>query len=173
MIIAVGSTNSTKIRPAKKIFAKYFKDVVVVGVDVPSGVSDQPLTEEEIYEGALNRAKRSLEKVEGAEYGVGIEGGIMEHSKGHYEKAAIVIVDKKGRIGIGMSPGLFLPEKVINHIKSGKNLTEAIDTLFGTKNIGKGIGAYGVFTKGVVTRAKGMEHGIAFALSRFLHKDLF
>jgi inosine/xanthosine triphosphatase len=173
MIVAGGSPNPTKINPVKKIFSKYFKEVEVIGVDVPSGVSDQPLSEEEIYKGALNRAKRALKKVEGAEFGVGIEGGIMEHFHGHYEKAAIVIIDKKGRIGIGMSPGLFLPEKVISHIKNGKNLTQAIDALFGTKNIGKGIGAYGVFTKGVVTRAKGMEHGIAFALSRFLHKDLF
>lgn len=173
MIVAVGSKNSTKIRPVKKVFSYYFDEVIVVSSEVPSGVSDQPLSEEEMYKGALNRAKRVLKKHPEADFGVGVEGGIVNSTLGHNEKTIVVIVDKKGNVGIGMSPALFLPKKVIKHIKNGKNLSEAIDLLFGTKDIGKGIGAYGIFTKSYVTRSKGMEHAIAFALSRFLHKNLF
>lgn len=173
MIVAVGSKNPPKIKAVQKIFSKYFSDCKAIGVEVDSKVSDQPLTEDEIYKGSLNRAKGAIKKVKNAKFGIGIEGGIITHEHGLYEKAAVVVIDKKGNIGLAFSPGLFLPKKVARHIEKGKNLTEAVDSVFGTKDIGKGIGAYGVFTKGVVTRAKGMEHAIAFALSRFLHKELF
>ena len=126
-----------------------------------------------MYKGALNRAKKILIKHPTADFGVGIEGGIVESFFGHNEKTIVVIINRKGHIGVGVSPSLVLPKKITDHIKKGKNLTQAVDTVFGTRDIGKGIGAYGIFTKGYVTRAKGMEHAIAFALSRFLHEGLF
>ena len=58
-------------------------------------------------------------------------------------------------------------------IHKGKTLEQAVDELFGTKQIGKGIGMFGIFTKGVVTRTSGVAHGVAFALARFLHERLY
>lgn len=173
MIIAVGSTNPTKIEPVKSVFGHHFEDVQITGVSVESGVNDQPMDDREMYRGALNRAKNSLAKVSGAEYGVGIEGGLDQHSYGWFEKSLVVIVNRVGEVGIGSSGGLVLPQVVIDKIKSGKNLEEAIDELFGTKEIGEGIGMFGIFTKGVVTRSEGVRHGVAFALARFLHSDLY
>jgi inosine/xanthosine triphosphatase len=174
MIVAVGSKNPVKIRPVRKIFKKYFKNITIVSHDVPSGVSEQPLSEEEMYKGALNRARQVLKIFPNAEYGVGIEGGIVTHPiAGKNEKSVVVIANSKEDTGIGISAALFLPEKITRHILDGKTLNDAIDKEFGTNNIGKGIGAYGIFTKGTVTRASGMEDAIAFALSRFLHNNLF
>ncbi len=173
MIVAVGSKNSTKIKPVKKVFSNYFKDLEVVGVEVSSGVSDQPKHEDEMFQGALNRAKQALEKVSEADFGVGIEGGLHKHSFGWQERSIVVVVDKNGDYGVGSAPALSLPLKITKLIEEGKNLEQAVDEVFGTKKIGEGIGAYGIFTKGFVTRAKGMEHAIALALSRFLHEDLF
>ena len=173
MIIAVGSTNPTKIEPVEKVFQHHFKNVKAVGVNVKSGISNQPRSSDEMFKGALNRAKRALAKVKGANYGVGIEGGIHKYSYGHFENSIVVIVNKKGDIGIGASAGLVLPPKILAKIDQGKNLEEAVDELFGTKKIGEGIGMFGVFTKGVVTRSEGVRHGVAFALARFLHKNLY
>lgn len=173
MIIAVGSTNKTKIDPVKTIFSKHFKDVMVKGVQVSSGVSEQPMSVDEMYTGALNRAQNALKAVNGASYGVGIEGGLHEYKHGWFENSLVVIVDSAGDIGIGASGGLVLPDKVIEKIQKGKNLEQAIDELFGTQEIGHSIGMFGIMTKGVVTRTTGVEHGVAFALARFLHKDLY
>jgi len=173
MIVAVGSKNKTKIQPVEQVFTHHFKDVKVVGTTVPSGVSEQPMSDDEIFQGAYNRATRALKKVKGAEYGVGIEGGLHKHSYGWFERGLVVIVNKEGDIGIGSSGGLFVPDKVMDHIHQGKTLEEAIDTLFGTHKVGEGIGMFGVFTKEVVTRAGAIEHGVAFAIARFLHKDLY
>ena len=173
MIIAVGSTNKTKINPVKEVFNHHFKKVKVVGVNINSLVSDQPKSDEEMFKGALNRARGALEKVKDAEYGVGIEGGLHKYSYGWFERSLVVIMDKKGNFGIGSSGGLALPKKVIDKIHKGDNLEEAIDEIFGTKKIGKGIGMFGIMTKGVVTRAEGVKHGVAFALARFLHKEIY
>lgn len=173
MLVAVGSTNRTKIQPVKTIFRKHFPAVVVKGIKIHSGVSDQPMNDEEMYTGALNRAKEALKKIPEADYGVGIEGGLHKYSYGWFERSLVVIVNKKGDIGVGASGGLALPPPVINRIMKGKTLEQAVDEVFGTKKIGEGIGMFGVMTKGVVTRTSGVAHGVAFALSRFLHEGLY
>lgn len=173
MIVAVGSTNPTKIDPVKEIFSHHFKNVKIVGVTVVSGVSDQPMNDDEMFTGALNRAKNALKMVKGAQYGVGIEGGVHKYSYGWFERSIVVIVDKKGAIGIGASGGLHLPDAIVDRIHKGKNLEQAVDEIFGTENIGEGIGMFGVMTKGVVTRTAGVAHGVAFALARFLHEKVY
>jgi len=173
MLIAVGSTNPTKLKPVRSVFKKHFKHVKVKGVSVSSSVAKQPMSDDEMYKGALARAKGALQRTKNADFGVGIEGGIHKYSYGWFERSLIVIVNRKGDVGIGASGGLALPNSVISRIHKGKTLEEAVDELFGTKNIGKGIGMFGVFTKGVVTRTSGVAHGVAFALARFLHEGLY
>lgn len=173
MIVAVGSERPSKITPVKNIFSKHFTDVEVIGVKVPSGVPDQPLHDDQMYQGALNRAKAALKKTPKASYGVGIEGGLHKYSYGWFERSTVVIVDTNGNVGIGSSGGLALPPKLMQKIEEGKNLEEACDALFGTTKIGSGVGMFGLLTNNVVTRAGGIEHGVAFALARFLHEDLY
>lgn len=173
MIVAVGSLNPTKITPVEEVFLKHFPGVIVKGVTVSSNVADQPMDIDEMYKGALTRAKNALKAVKGAQYGVGIEGGLHKHSFGWFEHSIVVIINKKNHIGIGASGGLVLPEIIMSSIHKGKNLEEAIDAHFKTNKIGEGIGMFGIMTKGVVTRSEGVKHGVAFALARFLHKDVY
>jgi inosine/xanthosine triphosphatase len=173
MIVAVGSKNKTKIAPVAKIFSKYFHQVRVVGVSVPSGVSNQPMDDAEMYRGAFARANKALASVSDAEYGVGIEGGVDKRGYGWFESSLVVIINKQGDIGVGTSGGLVLPDKVIQKIHEGKTLEQAVDELFGTHEIGEGIGMFGLFTNKVVTRSSGVSHGVAFALARFLHEEVY
>ncbi|MCX6732499.1 MAG: inosine/xanthosine triphosphatase [Candidatus Roizmanbacteria bacterium] len=173
MIVAVGSMNPTKINPVREVFLKHFPDTIIKGITVPSGVAEQPMDIDAMYKGALTRAKNALKKVSGAEYGVGIEGGLHKHSFGWFEHSIVVIINKKGHIGVGASGGLVLPEIIMDSIHKGKNLEEAIDAHFKTTKIGEGIGMFGILTKGVVTRSEGVRHGVAFALARFLHEKVY
>jgi inosine/xanthosine triphosphatase len=173
IIVAIGSTNPTKVTPVEEIFRLHFPEVEVNGIDVESGVPDQPKGEDQIYTGALNRARRAVKKVAGAKYGVGIEGGLVQRSYGWFEFSLVVIVNDKNEIGVGSSGGLVLPERIINLIESGMTLEAAIDTVFGTEKIGRGIGMFGIMTNGTVTRSDGVSHGVAFALARFLHADIY
>jgi len=62
MIIAVGSKNPTKVNMVKKVFTKGFGNCTVIGVKVPSGVSDMPMCFDESFKGAKNRAKNAIKK---------------------------------------------------------------------------------------------------------------
>ena len=74
MKIAVGSKNPVKIEAARNAFGKAFGNCEVVGVSVPSGVSNMPVNPESLLEGARNRALAAMQKME-ADFGVGMEGG--------------------------------------------------------------------------------------------------
>lgn len=173
ILVAVGSTNRTKIEAVQNVFRHYYPDCEVTGFDVASGVSDQPISEEEMFTGAETRASTALILMPEAHFGVGIEGGLRKAVFGWFESSLIVIKDNHGRIGIGSSGGLALPDVVLRRIESGENLEQAVDVIFGTKNIGESAGMFGVMTKGLVTRASGVEHGVAFALARFLHDKVY
>lgn len=173
IIVAVGSRNPVKIKAVETIFSKHFPDIEVLGTEVESKVAEQPKSEGEMYRGATNRARGVLRTIKDATYGVGIEGGMHKYPYGWFEKSLVVIRDRKGREGVGASGGLRLPAAVVERINKGESLEEVIDDLFGTERIGQGIGMFGLLTKEVVTRTSGIEHGVAFALARFLHVDLF
>ncbi len=173
MIVAVGSTNPTKIKPVKKIFSKHFDDVKVVGVQVESGVRDQPLNLDEVFKGALNRAKKALDEVKNADFGVGIEAGTHKHNFGWLESSLVVIVNEEGKIGIGSASGIVLPREIVEDLEKGKTIDDSIERVFGIKKIGRGVGMFGLLSKGVVTRSEAVEHGVAFALARFFHENLY
>lgn len=56
--VIVASTNPVKINAARRAFERLFPDdqFEVVGEEVKSGVSDQPMSDEETLRGATNRA---------------------------------------------------------------------------------------------------------------------
>ena len=80
--VAVGSKNPTKLNSAKAAIERAFPSAQVAchGYDVPSGVSDQPMGDEETRVGAFNRARAAaaaFQSEHGAlpDFSVGLEGG--------------------------------------------------------------------------------------------------
>lgn len=75
MKVAVGSKNPVKIAAVREAFTKVWpkKHFVFEGVAVSSGVSNQPMSDEESFRGARNRAERAMKQID-ADFGVGLEG---------------------------------------------------------------------------------------------------
>ena len=67
-MVIVGSTNPAKLEPVRLVFAEVFPELEIRGVDVPSGVRDQPVGYEETVLWAENRARAALAKP-GASWG--------------------------------------------------------------------------------------------------------
>jgi len=102
MKVAVGSTNPVKIQSVKEVFNEVFgKEVEITSVKADSGVSSQPF-KEDIIRGSVNRAKNAL-KLTDADFGVGIESGVMKFGEKWYNLSFITIIDKKGNMGTGTS----------------------------------------------------------------------
>ncbi len=174
MKVAVGSKNPVKIKAAEMAFQKVWPDDnwKVVGVDVSSDVSDQPMSDEESIKGATNRAKRALE-ADNVDFGVGMEGGLQKIGYKWFDKGWMVVINTKGEIGVGSTANIETPQKLMELIKQGIELGEANDLYFKKENSKQAGGHFGLMTNGLITRAQGYTDGLIMALSRFLHPDLW
>ena len=152
--IAVGSTNPTKVLAVKDVMEMIYGNVEVFGVEVESGVPDQPVGMEETIRGAINRARQALEKGK-ADIGVGIEAGIYpvpNSLTGYFDVQFCAILDRDGWLTIGHGPGFEYPFYVIKRIKEGIEAGGAMDELVGEKDLKKKIGAIGYLTHGILPR---------------------
>ncbi len=174
MKVAVGSTNPVKINAAKQAFKKVWPKKIweIVGVEVESGVSNQPMSDEESIKGATNRAKRAL-KTTSADFGVGLEGGIHKTNGMWFDTGWAVVVDKKGTLGIGTSIRMQSPPAMMKYVKKGMELGDIDDMLFGKKNTKHKQGHFGLMSKGALLREEAYQHGVISALTRFIHPKLF
>lgn len=174
MKVAVGSENPVKIGAVKESFKKVWpkKKWQIIGVKVSSGVSDQPMSDKEAIKGATNRAKRAMKSI-GADFGVGLEGGVNKIGKTWFDCGWMVVIDKKGRTGIGSGTRIETPEKIMRLLRQGRELGTANDILFGTKNSKQAEGHFGLMTNGILNRKSEYVSGLISALSRFLHPEIF
>lgn len=174
MKVAVGSLNPTKINAVKIAFEKAFplETCEVIGVSVPSGVSDQPMSDKETLRGGKNRAKRALRKLS-ADYGVGIEGGLQKIGKDWYTSGWAIVVDKEGNIGSGSSIRMSIPPKLLELILNGTELGHANDIIFKQTNSKHASGHFGIMTNDNITRTNAYRDGVLSALGRFLHPEVF
>lgn len=176
MKILVGSKNPVKIDSVKEAFANYFEGIEVVGVDVDSEVSIQPINDE-TFVGAQNRALKLKELNRsqnlGAEYFVGIEGGITKQFDKWFAFGCMCVIDKDGRVGFGTSPHFELPPTVVEKLLQGAELGEVMDVIMNQQNTKQKHGAIGFFTNGVMNRKELYIEGLKVAVIPFLHKELF
>jgi inosine/xanthosine triphosphatase len=176
MLVLVGSKNPVKIESVKEAFEKYFPDVTVLGVEVSSGVSDQPVNDD-TFKGAKNRADalyriNELNKLD-AQFFVGIEGGIINICDKWFSLGCICIINDEGKVGFGTSSHFSLPKKIIDKLLSGIELGKVIDSLTDQHNSKQKSGAIGYLTKEVITRKDLYAQGIITALIPFINADLF
>ena len=172
--VAIGSQNPVKINCTKKAFFLYLSKVKFefVSVSVPSGVNNQPMSDEESILGAENRAKRAI-KVAHTDYGVGIEGGIMKVRRKYFCRAWVVVVSKKGVVGLGSSLSAPLPQKYMSLITKGVELGKANDMISGKENTKQENGYFGFISDNLITREKGYTDAVIMALSRFKKPKVF
>lgn len=174
MLVAVGSINPVKVKAVEKAFKEVWpqKEIMVRGIEVDSGVSSQPMSDEESIQGATNRAQKSLKELN-ADYGVGLEGGLHKIGSHWFDSGWMVVVDKKGNVGIGSSIKMHTSDKLMNHIHNGKELGEATDIEFKVTNSKQGDGHFGLMTNNLVTRTDGYRQGLISALARFIHPEVY
>lgn len=155
MIIAVGSNNPAKVEAVRNCFTD--KCYSVVPVDVPSGVSNQPFSDEETIEGAINRAKSSL-LAGNANMGIGLEGGVVKTAYGLFlcNWGALVVEGEEPIIAGGAR--IKLPAEISERLMNGEELGPVMDDYTKQNNVRHKEGAIGIFTKDAVSRSQMFEH---------------
>ena len=174
MKVYIASENPVKIEATREGFQAVFpgQDFSCQGFSVPSGVPDQPMSDEETYRGAANRAKFLQTRYPNADYWVGIEGGTCPANP-TTEAFAWIVVRNARQTGQARSASFPLPPDVVRLLDMGIELGLANDKVFsqyGSKLKG---GAVGSLTNGAVSRTDLYVQPVKLALIPFIHPQLF
>jgi inosine/xanthosine triphosphatase len=117
MNIILGSTSPVKVNATKQAFRTYFDNVEVKALSLPSGVKAFPTSDEETLLGAMNRAEKARSLEPGADFAVGLEGG-LDQLGGHVFVHQIAVVIKGDIKGIGISQGYKAPDRLIERARA-------------------------------------------------------
>lgn len=172
--IVVASKNPVKLNATLDGFLRMFPDeqFEVVGVSAASEVSDQPMTDDETYRGAFNRANNAEIAEPSADFWVGLEGGV-EIKDDDMETFAWIVIKGKEGFGKSRSNTIFLPPKVAELVRAGKELGEADDIVFNMTNSKQANGAPGILTGDVITRSQQYANAVILALIPFKNRALY
>ena len=169
MKVSVGSDNPVKVHAVENVMRRVFTDVQVLACRVSASVPQEPW-DDDVEKGAIERAKKSLGR---NDFGVGIEAGIFDHNDLLYDVQFCAIVDKMGRVTLGHGPGFLYPPSVAEKLRSGGTVGEAFHELYGQERTGRGQGAIGFLTHGLLTRSELTEQAIVAAMVPRIRKDLY
>lgn len=172
--VIIASKNPVKIEATRMAFKRTFpqEKFEFRGVSVASGVSDQPLSDEESIEGATNRANNAKESFGSADYWVGIEAGVEKTKKG-MGSFSWVVIKSKDQEGKAKGNIFFLPKKVAELVEEGKELGEADDILFDDENSKQKNGSVGILTKDLIDRTDYYYVALVLALIPFNNQTLY
>ena len=172
--ICVASENPVKLNAAGVAFRRMFsgRDFRIAGLAAQSGVADQPMSREETLRGATNRAINARERAPNHDYWIGIEGGVEETAQGMSCFAWVVALDALGGMGRGQTGVFFLPDEVAALLRTGMELGEADDRVFGRENSKQRNGAIGLLSGDVIDREAYYVHALIMALLPFKNPQL-
>jgi inosine/xanthosine triphosphatase len=173
--IVIASTNPVKLNAAKNAFLKLLPDTKFewLTMEVPSGVSNQPVSDAETRLGACNRVTAVRDNYPDADFWVGIEGGVDFDEKGEMMAFAWVVIDNGQYLGKARSGSFYLPPGITELVRDGRELGEADDIVFGQQNSKQKNGAIGLLTNNLIDRSGLYEHAVILAFVPFYNPQLY
>jgi len=167
--VSVGSDNPVKVHAVENVMRRIFTDVHVIPCRTQASVPQEPW-DDEVERGAIERARRSIGR---NDFGVGVEAGIFEHNGLLYDVQFCAVVDKMDRVTLGHGPGFLYPPSVAAKLREGGTVGEAFHDLYGQERTGRGQGAIGFLTHGLLTRAELTEQAVIAAMVPRIRKDIY
>lgn len=181
MIIAVGSNNPAKAGGVRDAFVAAYGSLVIrcQAFSVDSGVPRNPIDDIQCIQGARNRARIGMELAVNADFGVGIESGIVFVSfdgvnEGWFERTWAVVIDKDRKEGVGSGASFRVPEYAANRIRTQQDGLGSISHAYGGYQGSKtGPGYCGLVTNGLLVRREVVRDAVIAALAEFLVPRFF
>lgn len=149
-------------------FAKIGVEVETVAVPTQSDVSEQPMSLDETYEGAINRHKKLVEAVGNKasdSYLITVESGIFTpRPEYNYFGTNVVIVEKNNERHVGFDIDVEFPRSMTDLVpREYPDLGELVRFEFGSKIKDP----YPYFTNGKLTRQTIIENALYNVLIQF------
>jgi inosine/xanthosine triphosphatase len=169
MRINVGSENPIKVQAVTNVLMRIYGDVLVAGHRVSVNVPSEPWGED-VERGAVERARKTLGN---ADFGIGIEAGIFERKGDLYDVQYCAVVDKMNRVTVGHGSGFKYPPKVSELLRKGTTVGDAFKSLYNQEKSGRGNGAIGYLTHGMLKRSELTEQAVVAAMVPRIRKELY
>ncbi len=170
--VAVGSQNPLKLEAARSVISRIVPEAEFVSLPADSGVSANPASNRETIEGARGRAE-AARKESGADWGVGLEGGITPVGEDWFTCVWCVIRDGV-RETRGGGVHFQLPPDVLRVIlEDGGEMGDGMDKLTGLKMTKRRMGAEGILTNGLVDRKTTFETALIYALAPWISEEYY
>jgi len=166
MEFMIGTTNPAKVKAVKEVLAIHFPQALIAEIEVGSGVSEQPLSDDETRLGAINRALRAAGK-EVSAIGIGLEGGvrILEGQMYLCNWGALTLPDgTRFTAGGAQIP---LPKEIADELMAGKELGPVVDAYFKSSGIRMKEGAIGMLTANAVKRDELFVHILQLLVGQY------
>lgn len=176
MLILYNSTeNPQKTAALKEEFDVVMPADKIISSSTQSGVAEQP-RDDQVIVGARNRAMHMNDSIPTDQHiylGAGLESGLMSpHRDAIYTQTccAICLLDPELETPqkwiYGFSSGFTIPERIMQHVKLGLDLSQATRMAGYTmsKKIGNGEGLIGILSGGRVTRRDQLREAVRNAL---------
>ncbi len=114
----LGSTSALKKRAVEQFLQKHSLKATVLTKEVSSGVSSQPMSDEETMQGAMYRAQQASEE---EAYSIGFEGGITKVGATYFVCNWGALKVPSGRIYVARGATVPLPYEVVCEVIEGKH----------------------------------------------------
>jgi len=187
IIVAVGSTRRPKLNAVWEALTVFGPSLDpdaqfdVVGVEVESGVNHTPQSRAELMAGARQRAdavaRLAQQRNEPWGYFVGLEGGLDVVHQGEERLVFLenwAYVSDGARGAYGQSGSILLPPALaVEVVDKDVELAQAIDAFADGQGIRDAQGAWGVFTKNLITRQDAFRAAVINAFAPFFNADLY
>lgn len=171
--ITVGSTNHGKIEAVRIAASRLFeREITVLGVEVPSGVSQMPMTTPELKQGAFNRAAAARIHSPNSDLWIGIEGGFSREENEVYCSCWVCALSDE-KFSFGQTMAFPVPNFVAEQVYNGLELGEVVERISNGNCLRTKEGLIGVVTKGAVDRIEYNVSGIIAALTPFASPDFY
>lgn len=173
IVLCIGSTNPTKVKGVRKAFEEFFVVSDVRAYAVKTSVPPQPIGLDQIIQGATERARGILD--ENCDFKVGLEAGFYTVNGEPYDVEVVYILRRDGSHSIGFSPAFPIPRWIYEGVLSGiyRELEDAVEEVFGRKEIGRQEGFIGLLTRGRYERWLLGYSATIMALVKFLNEELY
>ena len=181
--IFVASNNPVKVNAIVIAVSETYPEAKVQGLAVESGVSDQPMTDEETLKGSINRAravqqlatKNNLLNADEHLF-VGAEGGVCvpayaKSDRELWSTVWITVLDEAGKTYSSNGARFKLPEIISDGILAGKELGHVIGALFSDMELKRKSGAIGIVTKNFIDRTEEYSIIAKLALGLWYGRD--
>jgi inosine/xanthosine triphosphatase len=187
MVVALGSARAAKIMAVRAACARVaerdarWARAEVVARAVETSAPRMPLTDMQLMRGARERADavRDLLAGEGhpADFYLGLEGGfhsITFEGRRHTFLHGWAYASDGARGFFGTAPAVTVPEEIVNRVeRTGRELGEVMDEVAGERDVRSRQGAWGVLSRGLLTRAMSFETALVAALAPFYNKGIY